>query len=76
MEYQKTIFTQKQGGEILGVIWAVFVEPQHMTSAALEHWNSVYVQPINAPTEYHAYMTGEVLSSNSNDFEIFKGCEG
>ena len=27
MEYQKTIFTQKQGGEILGVIWAVYVEP-------------------------------------------------
>ena len=30
MEYQKTIFTQKQGSEILGVIWAVFVEPQHI----------------------------------------------
>ena len=43
MEYQKTILTQKQGGEILGVIWAVFVEPQHMHLPKLSCFFSIFM---------------------------------
>ena len=63
MEYQKTIFTQKQGGEILGVVLAVFVEPQlTYLHAYPPTYLSTYL-PTHRPTSVEEHPQGVILET-------------